>query len=133
MADLAKLHGHSDPKKDAEWFEYAQDIAFLVAPAENPAFNMAALKAVKLHPDDSPDKTLYDEAMPNLTIAAEYLLLDWKNLELDGKVLEYSPKAAAELMVQYPSIADFVNVCSVELREKLFGKNTEELKKKSKK
>lgn len=133
MADFDKLHGSVNPKDDAEWFTYMDtDAKFLIAPAENPGFNIAALKSIKMDDQEDPDQSVYDAQIPNLKIITQYILLGWENVCLKGKIVEYSPDRAALFMCEYPMVAKFITNTSEELKELKFGEQTEELKKKSK-
>ena len=133
MVDFAKIHGSTDPKNDAEWFEYeGTDARFLIAPADNPGFNVAALKSMKMVENDDPNRTIYDDQMPSIKIVAQYILLDWDNVELSGEKLPYTVENAAIFMIQYPPVASFINDMAQKLKEQKFGGDHAELKKKSK-
>lgn len=115
MVDFAKLHGSPDPKNDAQWFNY-YGAEFLIAPADNPGFNIAALKKMKMKEAET-NASVYDSQKPQIEIVAEYILLGWKGVEVDGKELAYSPSVAAEFMLQYPSVLAFVQETAGNLRQ----------------
>ncbi len=100
MADLNKFR--VDAKKSAEgvWTPWLEDIELLIARQGNPKFQ-EFIQAERSQPKRK--MTERDEAD---WAYANTILLGWKNVEIDGKKVPYSPKKAFELL-QDPELADF--------------------------
>lgn len=89
--DLNQLRTDADAETQGVWTDALVPKArFKIARLNNPDFQAAFAKAQKPYQDsgiEMPDSEK-EEVVTNLT--AEFILLDWEGIELDGKPLKYS-------------------------------------------
>jgi hypothetical protein len=103
----------TDKKAEVEgrWFEYADGGEFLIARWQNPK---AAKKFEELHSrfnrhGSKRSKISLDQTrtiMIETTVHA--VLLNWRNIEMQGKPFEYSKKAARKVLKEFPDFLDWV-------------------------
>ena len=131
MTDFAKLHGSMDPKNDAQWFTYeGTDSEFFIAPLNNPSLQTAAMKTTKAG-EEVETLNLYDIQKPMIDMLVKYVLLDWKNVTVDGVEWVYKEKAAEFLMTYLP-VSEWIQERAGELDDKM-ANHLDSMKKKSKK
>lgn len=84
---------------------------FLIARANNRAYRMALAKALKDNADALNATTAEADALDDRLLAevmAATILLDWKDVDLDGKPVKYSEEVAAKLMTEMPDFCELI-------------------------
>lgn len=112
MAFDIKKHFDVDGKLATEgvWESLGGDAAVLVARSGNPNFTKeyrlipAAIRKMisEGRTDDEQSAAIMAKLM------AKTILLDWKNLTLDGKKLQYSKEVAEKVLLDYPDFRQFI-------------------------
>ena len=107
-----------DPVKAKEgvWFEYDDDVQFLVARMGNSQFQTFLQKHRKLAQVSRANSELMQEVTRKA--AAHTILLDWKGIEDDeGNPLAYTPELGFEIFCkeEYSVIYQFIMQCSGEV------------------
>ncbi len=98
MADIAKMKVDTKKMQDGVWVDYVEDIQLCIANINNPAYKEAREKALKPHLRQIRiGKLTSDEVLDIIKpVVAKHLLVGWKNIEQDGKPVEYSCSKALE-------------------------------------
>lgn len=99
-------------KKDGVWLDW-EDAQFLVAYAHRPEFNRVTARIAKKYPQHKlkADAALYQQMTSE--IIAECILLDWRNVNDNGKPLDCTHENKLRLL----SIEPFREWISAEARE----------------
>lgn len=110
--DLKKVFG-TNKKKELEgvWVDGPDGAKFLIARAGNANFSKLAAELMKPHRKliqmgKADDKVLTEIAAE---ITSRTVLLDWKGVLDDGKVVPYSQEAAKSRLIEYTDFADMVS------------------------
>lgn len=120
VMDLSKQYGSMDPKAQAEWVEW-HDAKLLIAPANNIAFTNAALKHFSLDEaegDGLKHKKAWEIIETQAGLQADSVLLDWENIQIDGKDVPYTRDKCVELLCAYQQLRDDVDTLSGNLADK---------------
>lgn len=130
--DLAELYGTLDVTKQAKWFTHeASGIEFFIAPAGNIKAKKVTLETFTFEDVDGGirKKTAMEALVNGANITAQAVLLDWKNVTIDGKEMKYSHKAAVDLLVTYEALRQFVEQKAAELAKEIADAKEEVTKK----
>lgn len=116
--DLVKTFGVD--RKAAEcgkWFPLAEDGSVKVARLNNAAFKAEAVRLQKPHLAQLRVSRVDNvELLDRITIAAtaKTILLDWKDITINGEVVPYSVEKAIELLTDYPDFREAISLLAVE-------------------
>ena len=116
--ELTKYFGNTDLKASAEWLELSvgnDKLKLFIAPHNNVNYRHEAMKHQKSLTAEEPDMQLLMDLDNKCT--AEFLLLDWENVIVNGKPLEYSVAAAEKVLSDYPDLAQIVKDKAMEMHE----------------
>ncbi len=117
--DLQKSFGvDKEAAENGRWFRLEDGGSVRVARMTSPAYRAEIVRLSKPHLailNSSMDTT---ELLDEITIAAmsRKILLDWKDINLDGKAIVYSSDKALEIMTLFPDFREVVSALSVERR-----------------
>lgn len=101
MADLGTIRIDTEASTKGVWVPYIGDIELLIARNGNPKYEEVVARLVQENPDLTRRETeIRDRAM------AEAILLDWKNVQVDGEDIPYSVEKAYEFLSD-PELKDF--------------------------
>ena len=118
MADVKKLFG-TDAKKETEgvWHPIDGELEIKIARIGNPNYQKRFQAMSKPHRRAIRRGTLSDSVAEKLLVQclAETIVLDWKNLEDNGKEVPYSLDAAIDLLTKYPELRNYINDIANEL------------------
>lgn len=124
-----------DPKSQAKWYEY-EGAEFLIAPMDNPHYKKELTKTFTLKEamaiNEGGPQAL--EGTANEAIGRMYkfysnsLVLDWKEVKDDEKVMKFSAAKVHEWMMDNDEFANFIILKSVACRDEL-AKEKEEVAK----
>jgi len=119
MGDVKKLFG-TDAKKEQEgvWRDdIAEDIKIKIARIGNPNYQKKFQTLSKPHRRAIRRGTLSDDVAEKLLIQclAETIVLDWKNIEVNGKPFPYSVENAIKLLTDLPELRNTINDIANEL------------------
>lgn len=108
MANINSIK--TDIKKESEgtWVDFILGIRLKIARARNPKYNEMIRKLTEnMRVDLRKGKFEADEfEQVLLKVRAHTILLDWENIEEDGKMVPYSPEKAIEYFSN-PELKDF--------------------------
>lgn len=124
--DISKGFKRYDPKEEAEWHEY-NEMKFLICPIGTPLqkkkikelFTLKEAVALEEH-----GAMAFDDVKANVAIGRVYqlysqsLVLDWKDVEENGKKLAFSAEKIHEWMMEFPEFANWITLTASELRTK---------------
>lgn len=128
--DLVKTFGVD--KKAAEggkWFPLAEDGSVKVARLNNAAFKAEAVRLQKPHLAQLRVSRVDNvELLDRITIeaTAKTILVDWKDITMNGEVVPYSVEKAIELLTDYPDFREAISLLAVE-RENFTPEDIEQL------
>jgi|APSaa5957512535_1039671.scaffolds.fasta_scaffold126834_1 hypothetical protein len=108
--DLTKKYGSLDAKTQAEWVKW-DDAELLVAPENNLAFQSASLHEFRISDIDGEglsDRSAHEVVTLDAKLKAKTILLDWKNVFIDGSEIPYSEEKAVEILTDYPQFREAV-------------------------
>lgn len=121
-----------DSRKEIEgvWQELGNGAAILVARLGNPEFRKAYNRIPNATKKMIENETLENDVGMKIYagVIADTVLLDWKNILLDGKQLKYTRENAIKVLLDYPQFQNLV----LELSQSLELFRTEELEEKAK-
>jgi hypothetical protein len=121
MADLGKVRINVDLSTEGVWLPYIEDIELRIARNGNPRYEECVQRLVQNNPDlTRAESEVVDRAM------AETVLLDWKNVQVNGEDIPYSVEKAYEFLSD-PELRDFRSFVMVQSTTcKQFLKKTQE-------
>ena len=108
MADINSIKTSVDKEENGVWVDFAEGIQLKIARARNPKYQEVLRNLIEPHKKDIRDDKLEleDIEVILLEIRAKTILLDWKNIEEDGKAVPYSVAKAMEYFKD-PELKDF--------------------------
>lgn len=108
MADINSIKTSVDKEENGVWVDFAEGIQLKIARARNPKYQETLRNLIEPHKKDIRDDKLEleDIEVILLEIRAKTILLDWKNIEEDGKAVPYSVAKAMEYFKD-PELKDF--------------------------
>lgn len=109
--DIGKLY-RTDRQKETEgvWVLIGGS-EFLITRSNNRAYRKNLAEKLEANAAALDADTEESEALDNRLMAevlAETILLDWKNVKVDGKATKYSVKAATLVMTEMPDFAELI-------------------------
>lgn len=115
---------------DGVWQELGNGAAILVARLGNPNFRKAYNRIPNATRKMIENETLENDVGNKIYagVIADTVLLDWKNILLDGKQFKYTRENAIKVLLDYPQFQNLV----LELSQSLELFRTEELEEKAK-
>lgn len=126
MADIRSVMTDVDMEVHGAWVPFYDGIEFLIARARNPKYVEFLKKELEEYRDiqraNALDPKILEEAL--LKSRANCILLGWKNIEEDGKPVEYSHEKAMEYF-KNPGLKDMYDfvIVSSENRDWYRAKN----------
>ena len=118
--DLRKEYGFTDKSLESEGVEVEirSGAIVKVARTNNPKFKEYLRHLLKPYERQMQRRTMDDDLLNDLTLraVAKHVLLGWKGLQLDGKVVKYTPEKAFELMKEFEDFQEDV-VDAASMRE----------------
>lgn len=124
--DISKGFKKYDPKSEAEWFEF-NEMKFLIAPMGNPAQKKKITELFTLKEAiglEEMGALAFEDVKANVAIGRTYemyaksLVLDWENVEENGKPLKFSQEKVHEWMMEFSDFANWVVKQAQALRKK---------------
>ena len=112
MADIRKLYGTDENKEtDGIWQDMGDGIKVKIARIGNPKYQKLFQKISKPHRKAIRRGTLKEDVAEKLMIEcmAKTIVLDWKNIEVDGKVLPYSVENAIQILTDFKDLKEYIN------------------------
>ena len=110
--DLRKEYGFTDKALESEGVdvEITSGAIITVARVNNPAFKKFLKHLLLPYERKIQRKTMDDELLADLTLKAisKHVLLGWKGIQLDDKVVKYTPAKAYELLKEFEDFAEDV-------------------------
>lgn len=111
MANLNELFGtNKEFENEGVWVNYGDDIEFRIARIGNPSFKRYYKQL--LAPYGGPDRidVISDNKADKIVtkVIAKTVLLDWKNVQVDGEDVPYTVESAEQFLLQYPDLLSFV-------------------------
>lgn len=109
--DIRKTFATNKVKEEqGVWVKGPEGAEFLIARQGNKAFARLAGDLTKPHRKliemgKADDALIHDIAAE---VTSRTVLLDWRGVKEDGKVLPYSPEAAKRLLIEVPDFADLI-------------------------
>ncbi len=115
--DLQKSFGvDKDAAENGKWFDMEDGGSVRVAKLGCPKYRAEVQRLSKPHLALLQSSMDSSEIMDKITITAmsRTVLLDWKNINLNGEPVEYSSLKAQELLEQFPDFREVVSAFSVD-------------------
>lgn len=109
--DLGKTFGTSDKlENEGVWIDLGEGAAIKVARAGNRANQRLLRKLAAPHRVALRSGKLPDDVMERITVQAmaETILIDWKNIEFEGRPLAYSVENATRVLSALKDFRDYV-------------------------
>jgi hypothetical protein len=109
--DLRQSFGtNQQAEKEGVWIPLSETTAILVARATNPEFKKVLRRLMAPHKIAVRQDTLGEDVAEPLFIQAmaKAVLLDWRELALDGEAIAYSEANARRLLTELPDFRNFV-------------------------
>ena len=133
--DISKFKVSKEDKENGRWFHFEDGIQFKIKPIRHKDTMKAIQKVSQTMGIDLLDNrnVFTEEAREQRTkIFAEHVVVDWKNIEVNGKTLPYSPEKAFEILMdeQFEILSDFIMGTASDM-DKFRAKQVEENVKKS--
>jgi hypothetical protein len=100
MAELSKLLLDEQKISEGVWVLWEEDIELLLAPMHNKRMEEYVRQKTVSNSRGGRVRRVSDELSDKITLEAisRHVLIGWKNLEMDGKEVEYSHEKAFELL-----------------------------------
>lgn len=116
--DLKKTFA-TDPELELEgvWYPLDDTTSIKVARDGNKNHVKALKRLTKPYRVQISTNTMHPDLVKkiNATAMAETILLDWKGLEDDDKLVEYSTESAAAMLIKYPDFFKTVSAISEDM------------------
>ena len=96
------------------WFNLQDQGRVKVASMNSPLFKAEVIRLQKPHLNLLRSDADSSDLLNSITIeaTAKTLLLDWKEIEVDGKEIEYSVEKAIELLTDFPMFREKISALS---------------------
>jgi len=95
-------------EKEGVWFEISDDVGFLLKPFKETNPKVKAMMAAHYKPFARQIELGTLETGKQLEIQAKLFvgacLVDWKGVEIDGKIVEFSPEVAVPFFLALPDL-----------------------------
>ncbi len=95
-------------EKEGVWFDISEDVGFLLSPLKtsNPKVKAAFAKHHKPYARQIELGTIEDKKVTEISIKIflQCCLLDWRGVEIDDKVVEFSPEIAMKFFMELPDL-----------------------------
>lgn len=106
--DLASFKTDTTKEAEGVWVDFGGGAEFKIASLNNPQFQKAF--SAKKAPYDKQRKEMTDEQMLEVMVhcIAKYVVLDWKNVFEDEKILKHSPENAVRVLTEITWLRDRV-------------------------
>ena len=132
MMDIGKQFRTDKEKEVSGAWLPIQGSSFLIARANSRAYRISLAKALEANAEALKADTQESEDLDNALLAgvlAETILLDWKDVKVDGKVMKYSKKLAKDLMTQLPDFCDMIRACATNMENFRADREEDQVKK----
>ncbi len=98
--DLKQIAVNSDKEKDGVWVEMDEDTSLLIGRLNSPQYTRIAEQLRKPYRRQIENGSLSVKKRGEIAagIYAKTVLLDWKGLKIDGKIVPYSEKKCKEIL-----------------------------------
>lgn len=110
--DLSVFETDKDLEVSGVWVDLdkGDGSALLIARIGNTRFNTAVRERMRPYRRMIQSGKMSEDTQEEILteVMAETILLDWKNIKLNGKTLKYSPKQACDLMRKLPDFRELV-------------------------
>ncbi|WP_298983487.1 hypothetical protein [uncultured Roseibium sp.] len=109
--DLNSFRTDKKLEVDGVWFDFDEDTSVKVARGNNVHFTKLLTKLSKPVQALARTGNLPEDKASEIVAKAmaETILLDWKGIKLDGKVVKYSVENAAKILKDLPDFRDLIN------------------------
>jgi len=109
--DLKKSFGvNSEQVENGKWFDLEDGGAVKVAKYGNSKWLAELVRLRKPHLATIRTGALSDEVTTEITVKAmaKGILLDWKNISIDGEEFHYSRENAEKILLEYPEFREAI-------------------------
>jgi len=109
--DLRKSFGvNADQAENGKWFDLEDGGSVKVAKFGNPKWVAELVRLRKPHLATIRTGTLSDEVTTDITVKAmaKGILLDWKNISIDGEEFHHSLENAEKILHEYPEFREAI-------------------------
>lgn len=111
MANLRSILGTDKiAEKEGVWVNFSDDIELKIARQGNAKYKREMEIVFTPYKKALRNQTMSDNVAEDLLLklTAKTILVDWKNVELEEGLVDYSPEVAYELLKEYPDLLSFV-------------------------